>query len=284
MNWALKIAAKLVLSRLPLSYGFLRSLGMFRHGYMNEPGYAVRIFKNHMNRVGGPEAFSGKVCLELGPGDSLASAILAHAMGARKTFLIDVGAFAEPRATVYEEVIDELAAEGCPVADLRGFSSLEDLLERTGAVYLTNGMDSLRSIPTGSVDIIWSQAVLEHIRVRQLPALLGELRRILSDTGTMSHRIDYKDHLDRSLNNLRFPTRIWEAEAMARSGFYTNRIRNTEFLGLIEAAGFELTDVHLDYWPEVPLPRRKLAKEFQSLSDEDLRTRGATVVAKIART
>lgn len=279
MNWAFKIATKIALSRLPLSYDWFRWLGIFRHGSMNKSDYAQSVFFRHMERVGGAEAFSGKTCLELGPGDSLASAILAHAMGATKIYLVDVGNFVEADAGLYHEIVDDLERRGFPVSDLKGVSGVDDLLERTGAIYLTDGLASLRTIPSNSVDVIWSHAVLEHIRVHEVTDVLSEMRRIMSTSGIMSHRIDYKDHLGGSLNNLRFSSKFWEAESIARSGFYTNRIRNSEFLDLIERAGFSFKTVEPVLWDKIPISRGKMAKQFRSLSDEDLRTKNVDVIA-----
>lgn len=278
--WWLKIAAKIVLARVPVSYGFFRSLGMFRHGAMDQASYAVDIVFKHLGRVGGPDALAGKTCLELGPGDSLASALIAHALGAKRTYLVDVGAFAEPRIEAYRDVAAELAQRGYPAPDVSGFTSTAEMLERCNSAYLTDGLASLKFIETGTVDVIWSQAVLEHVRLGEIPAVLAELRRILAPGGVMSHRIDYKDHLGGSLNNLRFSEAAWESEFMAKSGFYTNRVRNSEFLGLMRSAGFELTDVEPGRWAALPLSRSKMAPQFRALDDDDLLTSHVNVVAR----
>lgn len=278
--WWLKIAAKVVLARVPVSYRIFRALGMFRHGAMDQAGYAVDVVLDHLARIGGPDALAGKTCLELGPGDSLASAVIAHALGAKRTYLVDVGAFAEPRIETYRDVATELARRGYPAPDVSGFTSTNEMLTATGAVYLTDGLASLRSIETGSVDVIWSQAVLEHVRLAELPAVLAELRRIIAAGGVMSHRIDYKDHLGGSLNNLRFPQALWESEFMARSGFYTNRVRNSEFLELMRGARFELSDVKAGRWAALPMGRSKMAAPFRTLDEDDLLTRHVNVVAR----
>ena len=279
MKWVLKVVAKLVLSRVPLSYRAFSKLGMFRHGRMNKSAYAERVFFGHAEKIGGPGAFAGKVCLELGPGDSLASAILAHALGAEAIYLVDVGPFAETDVAVYRAIIRDLARQGHSVARLQDVADVPELLARTNATYLTEGLASLRSIPDQSVDIIWSQAVLEHIRVHEVSQVLQEMRRVMTPSGVMSHRIDYKDHLGGSLNNLRFPGKLWESEFMARSGFYTNRIRNSEFLGLIEDAGFELTEVRPGRWDALPIPRKRLAAPYRSLAEDDLLTKNVDAVA-----
>jgi SAM-dependent methyltransferase len=280
--WWFKIAAKIVLARVPVSYGFFRGLGLFRHGAMDQAGYAVDVVFDHLDRVGGPEVLTGKTCLELGPGDSLASALIAHALGAKKSVLVDVGAFAEPRMETYLGVARELARRGYATADVSELSSTDELLARTDAVYLTEGLASLRTVETGSIDIIWSQAVLEHVRLRELDDVLAELRRILAPGGVMSHRIDYKDHLGGSLNNLRFPENVWESEFMARSGFYTNRVRNSEFLRRIETAGFDLIDVRPGRWDSLPISRSQMAKPFRILDEDDLLTRHVNIVAASA--
>jgi SAM-dependent methyltransferase len=279
MNWAFKIAAKVLLSRVPLSYRAFRRLGMFRHGRMNKPAYAEAVFFEHVERVGGPDALEGKVCLELGPGDSLASAILARALGARGIYLVDVGNFAETDVSVYHAIIEDLREKGYPVADLVGIADIPDLLARANATYLTDGVSSLASIPDKSVDVIWSQAVLEHVRRHQVPEVLRHMRRIITPSGVMSHRIDYKDHLGGSLNNLRFPEKLWESEFMARSGFYTNRIRNAKFMRLFEEAGFELTEIQPGRWHALPLPRDKMVAPYRNLADDDLLTKHVNAVA-----
>jgi len=72
LPWQLKIAAKIVLSRLPLSYRAWSRLRLFRHGAMDDPSSALEIFREHFNRSGIARGFT---MLELGPGDSLASAV-----------------------------------------------------------------------------------------------------------------------------------------------------------------------------------------------------------------
>jgi hypothetical protein len=102
----------------------------------------------------------------------------------------------------------------------------------------------------------------------------------MSPSGTMSHRIDFKDHLGGSLNNLRFSGSVWESEFLARSGFYTNRVRKSEFLRLIEEAGFELKEVDAGLWDSLPLRRNRMAAAYRDLSDEDLLTKNVDVVAR----
>lgn len=82
--------------------------------------------------------------------------------------------------------------------------NFKDVLAATNSQYFTDGLSSLRSIPTHSIDFIFSQAVLEHLRKHEFLDMMKELRRILKPTGICSHQVDLKDHLGGALNNLTF--------------------------------------------------------------------------------
>ncbi len=49
--WQLKIAAKIVLARLPLPYHLWAKIGLFKQGGMDRPDYALRIFRQHFDRA-----------------------------------------------------------------------------------------------------------------------------------------------------------------------------------------------------------------------------------------
>jgi hypothetical protein len=92
LPWWAKIAAKLILARLPLGGRTWQSLGLFSPGEMDDPDYALAVFEAHYQAMGYPAP--GFRYVELGPGDSLASAVIAKAHGAVGGWLIDSGAYA----------------------------------------------------------------------------------------------------------------------------------------------------------------------------------------------
>lgn len=239
--WPLKIAAKLVLSRLPISYSRWQRINLFRFGKMDNAEYALRIFRLHASEAfanGLPEDF---VALELGPGDSAASALIARVHGAGKAYLLDVGDFARKDLDSYRRVGEHLAREGLLLSPaLLNFSDFHEFLALCCAEYRTEGLDSLRALPEESVDFIWSHSVLEHVRKRDFDTTMKETFRVLKTGGRASHSIDLMDHLAKSLNNLRFSERVWESEFMARSGFYTNRLRFSDIQDSMTGAGFTL--------------------------------------------
>lgn len=268
--WYAKIAAKLVLSRLPVDYSTWSKLNLFAHGAMHKPDYAYDVFRQHFVRSHFLRKKGGFVVMEIGPGDSLLSAIVAAAHGASGCYLIDAGAFATENLRAYRDMVEYLRARNLPVPAMDEVSTLAGVLESCNAVYGTQGLRSLREIPSESIDFIWSQAVLEHIRRHELLDTMRELRRILRSDGICSHRIDLKDHLGGALNNMRFATHLWESDWMARSGFYTNRLRYSEMIEIFRQAEFSVEVVATSRWHGVPTPRISMAKEFRDLSDEDL--------------
>ena len=278
--WQAKIAAKLVLSRLPLNYKFWKRLGLFVHGHMEQLEYAHGVFRKHFDRVAFGRKEDGFVALELGPGDSLFSALLASAFGSSLTYLVDVGSYAKREMAPYRAMLDYLVNNGFPVSGLSSISSLNELLEACNARYEVGGLASLRKIPDRSVDFIWSQAVSEHIRKDAFLDTMRELRRVLQNDGVSSHCVDFKDHLGGALNNLRFPKLLWEQDAIANAGFYTNRIRYSEMIQLFQQAGFDVEVLEVKRWEGLPTPRSRLAAEFQHWDDEELRISGFDAVLR----
>lgn len=282
LDWRLRIAAKMLLARIPVGYGFWRGLNLFRHGRMDNADYAMKVFQRHWSRYlqSGGHAGGSRV-LELGPGDSLHTAIIAHAHGAAQVVLVDAVKAASREMPSYRALIEDLAARGLPVDDLRACDDVAALLGCCNASYLSGGLDSLRTVPSESIDFVFSHAVLEHVRRAEFSLHLRELRRILRPAGLMSHRIDFKDHLGGGLNNMRISSPRWESPLFAESGFYTNRLRASEVLVAMREAGFSCEVLQTDRWPLPPLARAKLAEEFAGLGEDDLCISGMDLICRV---
>lgn len=311
--WWGKIAAKVLLAHLPVDYETWKRLRLFQHGAMEQPTYAYGVFKKHFERRivtkddASVASFSGSgltrnvtdlnaqrrksngafsrrtqddgfVGLELGPGDSLLSAMVAHAFGASAYYLVDVGPFAEMNVTRYRAMAQLLSDYGLPTLDVADLTSVEAVLAACRATYGTSGLASLQSIPDKSIDFIWSHSVLEHLKRAEFEETMYQLRRVLCDSGTCSHSVDLQDHLGGGLNNLRFSERVWESRFMAESGFYTNRIRYSEMLALFRKAGFAAKVIVAKSWDELPTPKSRLWSRFRRLPEEELCVSGFEVV------
>ena len=78
--------------------------------------------------------------------------------------MVDVGNFAKPELAFYRRLAEQLKAENLSPPDLSQCESVDEVILACRARYLTNGTQSLASIASESVDIMFSQAVLEHVR------------------------------------------------------------------------------------------------------------------------
>lgn len=270
--WWAKLFAKLLLARLPVPYSFWRKLNLFRHGEMNDPERAIRTFENFYRRAREnsviPQNFT---MLELGPGDSILSGLVARSMGASQAWLVDAGAFADTDVAACHRTLALLEQRGHVALGLSDVTSVDNMLKRANVTYLTRGTASLCDIPDASVDLFWSQVVLEHVPHDEFPEFLRQLRRIVKPQGIGVHSVDFRDHLGNALNNLRFSRDTWEGRTFRHSGFYTNRIRPGTMRALFEDAGFDVEVVSETYWPEIPTPRSAMAEPFRDLPDAELR-------------
>ncbi len=209
--------------------------------------------------------------LEIGPGDSLSTLIVAKTLGATHTWLLDVDTFAQTDMAIYDGMLDELRRQGYSLPFEKCPNTVDELLKLCDGEYLVEGVQSLAKIPSESVDFSFSQVVLSVVLRKDFNKLVEELFRIMKPDSVSHHRIDLKDFMGGNLNNLRFSEATWESDLFSKSGFYSNRIRFREMIGIFERAGFTCTaGPHIVRWDKLPTPRDKLDPAFRQLADEDL--------------
>jgi SAM-dependent methyltransferase len=275
--WQLKIAAKVILSRVPISHRLLNKAGVFNVGGMDNPAYAVGVFRRHFQGAVFARKDQSFVALELGPGDSVSSVVIARALGASAAYAVDVMPLAVADVERYLQLESYLRDSGLNPPPAGTCSNLDDILKVCNGQYLTKGVASLKTIPTASVDFIFSHTVLQHVRRKDFASLVAEMRRIQRPDGVGSHTISISDILGGNLNDLRFSRKTWESELMANSGFYTNRIRYNEFLKYFRDAGFVPQVYRKARWETLPTPREKMAPEFAQLPESELQISGFDV-------
>ena len=246
---------------------------------------------------------------ELGPGDSLGVGLAALLSGATRYLAFDAVPQARPGAS--GELLDALArlfAARAPIPGRDEFPEIEPdvpslefpraLLEprlaardriaaaRAELTGVAGGAVSIgyaapwrdaASVEAGSVDLVLSQAVLEH--VDDLDATYAALARWLRPGGVMSHAIDFRSHgLTRDwYGHWTVPDPLWTV-VRGRRPYLINRAGASEHLGRIERAGFEI--VRLRRRAGDPAPRSALAPAFRDMPDEDLGTAGCHLIAR----
>lgn len=128
-----------------------------------------------------------------------------------------------------------------------------------------------------SVDLILSQAVLEH--VDDLPKTYDSMGRWLKPGAVMTHQIDFSSHhLTKTWwGHWAVPDLLWWV-IRGRRPFLINRQPRSRHLELLRAAGFTLA-AETTYPGDGAIPEDLLAPRFRGHDAVDRGTRGATIVA-----
>ena len=254
-----------------------------------------------------------RVVAELGPGDSIGIGIAALLSGAEKYYAFDVVRYSDLSRVqgIFDELV-QMFVDREPVPGKKEFPSLNPGLDSYAFPHQLLDEDSMRaalsidriaairaaidragdadsmiryqapwndpsSIPAGSVDLIFSQAVLEH--VDELEQGYAAMRRWLKPGGLMSHQIDFKCHrkADTWNGHWTYSDFAWKV-VVGRRTYLLNRAPHSTHVSLMERAGFEVVcDVKTR--SESRLRRSQLSARYRSLSDDDLTTSGAYIVA-----
>ena len=139
--WWLKILLKIILSRLPINYRHWSLLNLFRHGNPDNKLLYVDKFIKHFNITFTNKKPRDFVCLEIGPGDSIATGIVANAFGASKIYLIDIGDFAVKDIEYYKDFSDILKNNNIKTLDISKVNSFDELLIKFNIVIVINYFD-----------------------------------------------------------------------------------------------------------------------------------------------
>lgn len=251
---------------------------------------------------------------ELGPGDSVGIGLAAMLCGAERYFALDRRAFASSRTNlaVLDELV-ELLRSRAPIPDDTEFPGVfpklssyafpaavldEMWLDRCLAPRRVESIrravmgsargdgtielryfapwDDSASIPPGSVDWVFSQAVLEH--VDNVAGTYANLTKWLRPGGLMSHTIDYTCHgLTREWNgHWTVPDAVWNI-VRGRRAYLISRLPHSAHMQMIRARGFSIVkEIRVS---GDALDRTTCAPRFRQLTDDDLSTTSAFIVA-----
>jgi SAM-dependent methyltransferase len=155
-------------------------------------------------------------------------------------------------------------------------TSLGETLERARIECHAPADASATGLPPASVDLVFSNNVLEHVSAAMLTALMREAARILKPSGVVLHGVNCGDHyayFDRSItpiHYLRFSSRDWQR--FNNDIHYQNRLRPCDFLEAARGAGLRI--VLQRQTPQAALLARltelPIAAEFSGYPPEEL--------------
>ena len=253
------------------------------------------------------------IVAELGPGDSIGIGLAALLSGVEKYFALDIVSYSDLQSNL--EILDELvllfsnraeipgdeefplinpklqcydfphhllsdeslniALDPERLAEIR--SSIKHVGDQQSRIQYQAPWADPAVIRPHSVDMIYSQAVLEH--VDDLPVVYEGMQRWLKPNGVMTHQIDYKCHgrADAWNGHWTYSDPIWKL-VVGRRPYLLNRMPHSEHMRLMQENGFDIV-VEKPIRTASELRKRQLAARFRTLSEGDLTTSGAFVVA-----
>ncbi|HEV7268468.1 MAG TPA: hypothetical protein VGN83_26710 [Falsiroseomonas sp.] len=257
LPWWVKLGVKLAFGALPVPARAWRALGLRRHSF--SASEARRLVPPLAQAVARATALMGRPprsLLEIGPGAMVRRAPIAAALGLGPILYLDVEDDAPHDLAPYRMAAAAARAAGLTPPDLSGCATREDVLAACGARLLLGGPDLLAALPAGSMDLVFSEVVLEHVRREAMVPLLLALRRVTAPDGVGLHGVDFHDHLGGALRQLGFSPDFWEGRAVDSAALYNNRIGLSEMLGQFAHAGFAAEAPHRLVWEQPPLPPR----------------------------
>jgi len=192
-------------------------------------------------------------------------------------------------ATELNERLGELDRPAEQVEHARGVldrvlacASFEAVYEALSFRYVLGVEHAYQSIADGTLDLIFSSDVLEHVPASATLGMLQQHHRMLKPGGATAHQIVMTDHLriyDRSVhpkNYLRYSDRTWQL-LFANDVQYINRLQVNDWQRLFLAGGFKVETIVRNTTDLSGLP---LAEQFKSAPAEDLEV---AVVSMIGR-
>jgi|LakMenEpi03Aug12_release.lakeMendotaPanAssembly.Ray.scaffolds.fasta_scaffold522516_1 SAM-dependent methyltransferase len=204
----------------------------------------------------------GKTVFEVGSGHELISPLGWYLNGAKKIISVDInerldlGIFQGSLDIISEVDVDsafemygraigrtEFIQKFNVISEMR--SDPIDLLKVANIEYRAPENASKINLPDGSVDIHFSNTVLEHISRKALLEIFAEGKRILKPDGIFIHNIDLSDHFahtDSSIsktNFLKYNQATWNLLAGNKFAF-CNRMRVKEYREIFAKLGLTI--------------------------------------------
>ena len=304
MNWRIKGAVQKALSILPFGVAandLLRAAVGGRRRLDDEIATKVEadwlVLAAHMRRLGLPMA--GREYLEIGTGWYPTLPFCFSLSGASRSRTFDLTRHMNAAMTArlvdcleaHLPAIAKAAGRELPAveADYRALAAAGSLEARLAAArvdYHAPADATRTGLPEGSVDVVYSNSVLEHVPRAVIAAMMAETRRILRPGGVAIHSVNCGDHyayFDRSItqvNYLAYTEREWRK--WNNDIQYQNRLRARDFLALAGEAGLELVFEEHHAKPRLleQVAAMRIAPEFRDYPPEQLACTSIDFVAR----
>lgn len=299
MNWKIKGAIQKTLSVMPggfhCNHFLQKNLGQLRgNAHINQTFlYDVTVLFERIVRLGLDPASSH--VLEIGTGWLPVFPLSLSLAGFRNIHTLDIYPHLRPAAVTRtllalkpylgHPCFQPFATPDQVHARFETLLRSSNVLEAAGISYRAPCDARSTGMAPGSLDLITSNNVFEHIPPAILLDLFVEAKKLLRPGGHILHCINCGDHYaysDRSitqLNYLSFSETEWNR--WNNSIQYQNRLRPIDFLDMADHKGFEILSSEYSSKPEnfKQLENMVIAPEFQHYSLEQLAATSLTMIA-----
>ncbi len=264
MHWRVKGAIQKVLGRVPGGGQVHYLLQRYAGGLTNFAGECDtkvedwRLMMGHLRTSRLP--VSGATLLEMGTGWYPTFPICLYLAGAARIHTFDLNRHLKPQMTV--ALVERLGNHIHTIAEESGLPSSEiDARRRAllgalrsgapistatgGAIDYHAPADAAKTGLAGaSVDVVFSNSVLEHVPGPVIEDCLREAHRIIKPGGIVFHSVNCGDHyayVDRSISQLHYLKYSETAWKKWNNAFlYQNRLRAEDFTRMAKKAGFAI--------------------------------------------
>lgn len=305
MNIPIKPIIKGLLSYTPLKPFIVRK----GTGGTNSARYCYSVWLRHLVLLHeNGMKHKPKIVAELGPGDSIGIGLAALITGAEKYYAFDVIKHTKLKDNIIilEELIDLFNSRASipredefpelrPILDCYSFPKHlfnnfyldKSKIKKIKSDLMTGGGETIKyivpwngaeKIEANTVDLIFSQAVMEHII--DLENAYQIMYKWLKIEGFISHQIDYKAHETHTVWNghWNYNYLLWKIIMHGRS-YPINRLPHSEHEKLIKRAGFDILN-QIKVESNRGMKREILRQPYSDLDNKDLITTSAHIIAQ----
>ena len=152
---------------------------------------------------------------------------------------------------------------GIKIKKINAYGNLNifSLNEKKKSITLYILKEDFKNIPSIKLprnDIIFSNAVLQHLDKYQLINLLEFCKKVSSKNTIHSHQIRFTDHIsgaNQYFDHYKVPKIIWESKLLKKFPFWTNRYNFNDFSKIFKSYGlkelkfkkFHLNNIFVNY-------------------------------------
>lgn len=201
------------------------------------------------------------------------------------TFRAALEAIRESRAVILDGL-------GFPAIELdhatRPCNDLDARLAELRITYLAPCDCRALPLDAGSIDVVTSRAVLEHVPPAVIAAIFVEARRVVGPGGRMIHLVDHSDHWAHRdpritpVNFLQYPDWLFRWTCIHPQN-YQNRLRHSEYVRMVTEAGFALRreEQRVNEACLTAVRQMRIDARFAHFDERDLATTSSLLLAEV---